>query len=297
MIHVLCSVTEVFGLHCHCRATVMTLVGHPWIRAQGLFPVQCRAAVVCCNMWSPLSWKPLQVMQNCIYMLLGAGFTAPSLPSASMLLFTKAYSDKSTSWCVVSYPQPPRRALWSSECWDCCRNHLIQAGRHGLHHLDLLLQTADDESQVSPAHTHTPVHSVDTAWLLLWCVVQPNICYVDRAHSRTFQPVGNCTPVIPHLPLTEAQQWHCNPAGLWVQMISGFKLGFWVSVHISERLWSVAAFICCHLLQTVGTQLRLCASLTAALLTSVSHWKMKEWFDHQCYKQHYSYKAACWVSK
>lgn len=118
-------------------------------------------------------------------------------------------------------------------------------------------------------HTHTPVHSVDTAWLLLWCVVQPNICYVDRAHSRTFQPVGNCTPVIPHLPLTEAQQWHCNPAGLWVQMISGFKLGFWVSVHISERLWSVAAFICCHLLQTVGTQLRLCASLTAALLTSL----------------------------
>lgn len=223
----------------------------------------------CCNMWSPLSWKPLQVMQNCIYMLLGAGFTAPSLPSASMLLFRKAYSDKSTSWCVVSYPQPPRRALWSSECWDCCRNHLIQAGRHGLHHLDLLLQTADDESQVSPAHTHTPVHSVDTAWLLLWCVVQPNICYVDRAHSRTFQPVGNCTPVIPHLPLTEAQQWHCNPAGLWVQMISGFKLGFWVSVHISERLWSVAAFICCHLLQTVGTQLRLCASLTAALLTSL----------------------------
>lgn len=163
MIHVLCSVTEVFGLHCHCRATVMTLVGQPSMDQSPGF-VSCSVsgcssvcAWLCCNMWSPLSWKPLQVMQNCIYMLLGAGFTAPSLPSASMLLFRKAYSDKLTSWCVVSYPQPPRRALWSSECWDCCRNHLIQAGRHGLHHLDLLLQTADDESQVSPApstHTH-----------------------------------------------------------------------------------------------------------------------------------------------
>lgn len=44
--------------------------------------------------------------------------------------------------------QPPQCSLRPSECRDLCRNHHLQTGCDGLHHLDLLLQETGDEPQV-----------------------------------------------------------------------------------------------------------------------------------------------------
>lgn len=103
------------------------------------------------------------------------------------------------------YPQPPRCTVRPSECWDCCRNHFIQTGRNGLHHLDILLPTAGDEPQVRKTCLHHMSLSRCTSWPTLTicseerCVLQSNSCCVDRDHFRTFQPVGICMAVSTHL--------------------------------------------------------------------------------------------------
>ena len=49
---------------------------------------------------------------------------------------------------LSSLPQPPQRSGRPPERRDRCRHHHLQAGRHGLHHVDLLLQAPGDEPQV-----------------------------------------------------------------------------------------------------------------------------------------------------
>ena len=143
-------------------------------------------------------------------------------------------------WFCVVY-QPPQCAVRPSERWDCCRNYRIQAGCNGLHHLDVLLQTAGDEPQVrrtcsnhvsyptavGHAHTHTHTHTHSwptfTTWLEECRVLLSNICCVDGAHSRTFQPVDICTAVSPHLPFRPLSR---PPSGILPVQVCGNQKSF-----------------------------------------------------------------------
>lgn len=125
-------------------------------------------ANLCCNMWSPLSWKPLQVMQNCIYMLLGAGFQHHRYPLPACCCLQRP--------TVISQPADVSCRILS--LLGVLSDHLnaeIAAGTISSKQdaMDYITWTyffrrlMNNPRLAQHTHTHTPVHSVDTAWLLL----------------------------------------------------------------------------------------------------------------------------------
>ena len=94
-----------------------------------------------------------------------------------------------------------------------------------------LEEPAQTTSYPAHTHTHTQTHThthtyswpTFTTWLEECRVLLSNICCVDGAHSRTFQPVDICTAVSPHLPFRTLLR---PPSGILPVQVCGNQKSF-----------------------------------------------------------------------